>query len=90
MSMVVTLKVMPSGVDVDLQALTSKVLGVIKELYPKTETRVEEQPIAFGLKALIIKFVMPETESTDAVEEKVRSIENIESAEVIDLRRAVG
>ena len=48
-------------------------------------------PIAFGLKALDILFVMDEAKgSTEELEKTVSQIEGVESVEVPDVRRAVG
>ena len=53
--------------------------------------KIEEQPIAFGLKALNIIFVMDEAKgSTEPLEDSVSDIEGVQSVEITDVRRAVG
>ena len=55
------------------------------------EFKTEIQPGAFGLKALVILFVMDEKKgSTEALEQKISQLEGVESVEVPDVRRAVG
>ena len=55
------------------------------------EMKVEEEPVAFGLKALNIVFVMDEAKgSTDALEEEIKGLEGVNSVEVTDVRRAIG
>jgi len=88
---VATLKIMPESPDVDLDALELKVKEKIADFAGKGETRSEQEPIAFGLKALKITFVMDESKgSPDALEEDVKTLEGINSVETIDVRRAVG
>lgn len=90
MAMIATLKVMPTSIEINLNALKDEIVDIVKGLYPETDVKVDEQPIAFGLKALIVRFAMPETASVDEIEAKVKALEDIESAEIIDLRRAIG
>lgn len=90
---VATLKVMPSSPDIDLHKLELKVKEVIyKFVKEKTETKVIIEPVAFGLKALIIMFVMDEKlGSPDPIAEKVAEMEDeVNSAEITDVRRAIG
>jgi len=55
------------------------------------EMKSEQEPIAFGLKALKITFVSDESKgSTDALEENIKKIAGVNSVEVIDVRRAIG
>ncbi len=70
------IKVMPTGPDVDL--------GKVKEEIEKLEPHaVEEKPVAFGIKCLEVQFVRPDSEGgTDELEDKMRSIEGVESVEV--------
>ena len=56
--------------------MTSKIPGNKND--PKTETKTEQEPIAFGLKALKIIFVMDEAKgSTDELESKIKEIEGV-------------
>ena len=88
---IVTFRIMPSSVDVNLDSISDKILKEIKT-FTKTENfKKELVPVAFGLKALSIMFVMPEEMGgTDPLEDKIREIEGVESVEVTDVRRAIG
>ncbi len=80
-NVVMKLKVMPNDVEVDLEALKEKV----KEAAPeKVEIRdFGIQPIAFGLKALLVAAVMPDEEGiSDEFVEKIQQIDGVESVEV--------
>jgi len=88
---VVTLKIMPTSPDTDLKELETKALAEIESFCSSKETKVEIEPIAFGLKAVKIIFVMDEMQgSPDPVAEKVAQMPNVNSAEIIDVRRAIG
>ncbi len=90
-SAVVTLKVMPASPDVDLDALETKIKEKIVSFAGEGETKTEIEPVAFGLKALKIMFVMDENKgSPDPVAEEVDKFDDVASAEIIDVRRAIG
>ncbi len=84
-------KVMPESVEVDLAKLKEDVEKAITELYGDVgEIRTEEEPIAFGLKALNFTFIMDESLGGDIIEEKLNTFDNVASAKVIDFRRTLG
>jgi len=88
---IVTLKIMPESPDVDLNLVQEKVMKEITIFAGETETKVDIEPIAFGLKALNIIFVMDEAQgTTDPLEQKISEIEGVQSVEVTDVRRAIG
>lgn len=90
-SVVVTVNIMPVSPDVNLETLESKAKEEIASFAGEGDTKTEIEPIAFGLKALKIIFVMDESlGSPDVVSEKIASMEGVKSAEVVDVRRAVG
>ncbi|NQU97970.1 elongation factor 1-beta [Candidatus Woesearchaeota archaeon] len=88
---VVTVKMMPTSPDVDLEAVKEKALDEIKAFAGEGDTKSEIQPVAFGLNSLSIIFIMDESlGSPDVLAEKVEEIEGVNSAEITDVRRAVG
>ncbi len=87
---VVTLRIMPEGPDVDLDSLQKEVLKRIKNAVGDTETKVEREAIGFGLNALKILFVMDENKKTDDIENSVKMIKEVQSVDVTDVRRAIG
>jgi len=89
-TVVVTLKVMPESVDINLKDLTSLISKRIKKFCGE-EPRTEVEPIAFGLKALIFIFLLDESKGgTDKLEEEINNIEGVNSVDVTDVRRALG
>ncbi|HLC72955.1 MAG TPA: elongation factor 1-beta [Candidatus Nanoarchaeia archaeon] len=87
---IVTLKIMPEGVDVSLTDLEKSSQKII-ENYGGRMQRVEKEPIGFGLVALKITFSMDENKgSTDALEDQLKEITGIMNVEVVNVGRALG
>ncbi|HLC64633.1 MAG TPA: elongation factor 1-beta [Candidatus Nanoarchaeia archaeon] len=90
-SVVVTLRIMPESPEVDLKAIEGEAKKKILSFAGKSEIKVEQVPIAFGLKSLNITFVMDESKgSTEPIEKEVAKISHVNSVEVTDVRRAIG
>ncbi len=89
---IITLKIMPVSPEVDLGALEAAAVKAIDAFVGDGgEKRFAVEPIAFGLKALKITFVMDEAKgSTEPLEEFIAGIEGVNSVDVVDVRRAVG
>lgn len=82
---------MPKSPDSDLSLIQTKAEEEIKNFSGETEIKVETEPIAFGLKALKLLFVMDEEKgSTEELENKIKEIEFVNSVETVDVRRAIG
>lgn len=80
----VKIRVMPSDVNVDLNAIWEK---IAKLNFPNVELRdVAIKPIAFGLKALNILTVMPDAEGVvDKFLTEIGKIEGVESIDIEDM-----
>ena len=78
----VRMKVMPESMDVDLKKLAEEIKKVVPS-FAKLHA-IQEMPIAFGLKALIVVTIMDDKggRSPDEIEEAVRNLPGVESAEV--------
>ncbi len=75
------LRVMPEDVDVDLEKVYEKIKEVAPENVEIKDYKI--QPIAFGLKALLVVAVMPDEGGIgDKLVERIQSIEGVESVEV--------
>ena len=85
----IRLKIMPTSPDVDLEELKTKAREVIEKSEGKI-SEFQEEPIAFGLKAVIVGFELDESKELESIEEDLRKIESINSVQVIDMRRAFG
>jgi len=82
----VTYKIMPSSPDVNLDEIKEKIEEV---LTPKGANKMvfSEQPVAFGLKAIMFMFQWPEEKELEEVEEIISGIENIQSVQMTDIRK---
>lgn len=82
---------MPENPNVDLNSIESQAKKEIIDFSNAKEFKAQIEPIAFGLKALNIIFVMDENiGTTDRLEKKISEIGGVESVEVTDVRRAIG
>ena len=77
----VTLKIMPSSTEVDLEEMKKKIEETISNFEQIKLEQINEKPVAFGLKSLSVLFTMPDSGGTDEVEKALSSIENVESVE---------
>jgi len=88
---VVTLNIMPKSPESDISLIQTKAEEEIKKFAGETEMKAEIEPIAFGLKALKLLFVMDEDKgSTEPLENSIKNIESVNSVETVDVRRAIG
>ena len=85
----IKIKLMPSSVETDLDEIKDNVKIVI-ESHDGKGLRFEEEPVAFGLKAIIISFTIPENKELEPIEKELEDLENVASEEMIDMRRAIG
>jgi elongation factor 1-beta len=78
----VRMKVMPESADLDLKALAEEIKRVVPS-FARLHA-IQEMPIAFGLKALIVVTIMNDKggRSPDEIEEAVRKVPGVESVEV--------
>ena len=88
---IVTLKVMPTSPETNLEELEVKVKEEIKSFAGDRKMESKIEPVAFGLKSLNVTFLMEESKgSPDPVAEKVSEFESVNSAEITDVSRALG
>lgn len=87
---IVELKVMPKSPKTNLKI----VLAAAEKLVASFGARLvqhEEQPIAFGLKALMLTILFNESKgSTDALEAQIAELKDVESCMVTRVGRALG
>ena len=88
---VVSVKIMPKSPDVDLEKVEAKVKEVLKEK-KGTVHKVDKTPIAFGLVALNVSYIITEEEAeggTDPIDEAIKEIEGVNDAETTDVTKMV-
>lgn len=82
-----SIKIFPSSITVDLNELKEKIKTVLPEY--ASVRRIDEEPIAYGLVALIAHVTIPEEEAgiMDEVEGKLKSLEEVGQVEALVMGR---
>ncbi len=86
---ILKLKIMPKSPETDFRKIKTELEEKLKKFEAKIHSS-EEQPVAFGIKALIVTIAWPEEKSTEEGVEDFLHIEEVSSIDVIDFRRAFG
>ena len=83
----VSIKIFPNDANIDLSALKEKVQKSLPS--GSTVQKFDEEPIAFGLVALIAHIVLPEDAAghMDQVEESIRSVDSVSEIQVLRVGR---
>ena len=79
-------KLMPASPEADLDAIQEAAKKIVEEFGGENKTYAIE-PIAFGLKAIIVFFYYPDDKDTEGLEDKFSEIEDVASAQLIDMRK---
>ena len=79
-------KLMPESPDVDLEKIQEEARKIV-EAFGGNNKEYTIEPIAFGLKAIIVFFFYPDDKETEGLEEKFATIENVASAQLVDMRK---
>ena len=85
----IIVKIMPNSPSTDLSQIEKKAKSIL-EKQGAQNISFSQEPIAFGLKAIMIKFAWPEEKDTFLYEDALSKIPNVSSATTSDYRRAFG
>ncbi|MCX8193922.1 MAG: elongation factor 1-beta [Candidatus Pacearchaeota archaeon] len=86
---ILKIKIMPASPETDLEKIKKEAMKEIEKLKAKLHD-TEIEPIAFGLKALILTILWPEDRDLELIENALGKVEDVNSVQVIDFRRAIG
>lgn len=88
---IITFKIMPESPEVNLTAIKDKALAIAKKSGAVGNMQSKEEPIAFGLKAVLI-LAMYNVEGTDfeLIAGRMAEIKDVQSAEVAKMDLALG
>lgn len=84
----IKIKIMPTSPEVNLEEIKEEAKTLIEQKDGKN-CKFEEEPIAFGLKAIIAFFAWPEEQELEKLEEALKKIKDVNSVQVIDIRRLI-
>ncbi len=79
-------KLMPESPETNLEEIQNEARKIVEEFGGENK-EYEIQPIAFGLKAIIVFFFYPDNKNPEPLEEKFANIKNVVSCELIDMRK---
>jgi len=83
-SVIVTFRIMPESVEVNLDSLEKEIKSEIKP------QRIQRVPIAFGLNAIqIVKLVEEKEGEMDRITNKIKNIKGVREVEVVGLTRSL-
>ena len=83
------IKIMPAGVETDLEALKESIKAAVPE-GAELVGEIVEEPVAFGLKALIVMIMVDDGEGgTEPTENAFAAIPDIENVKVIEVGRPI-
>ena len=88
---IATLRIMPESPDSDLKKIEDAAMKLIVSFADERQKKVDVQPVAFGLKSINITFLMDEKKGgTDTLEAQISDIPEVQSVELVDIRRIIG
>jgi len=85
----VKVRMMPDSPEADLKKIEEQARIILEKEGSKNISFTQE-PIAFGLKAINIKFAWLEEKSTDIIDNSLAKIKHVNSVKIEDYRRAFG
>jgi len=88
-TVIIKIKLMPESPDSDLKKIEEEAEKAITS-DGGWSVAFAEEPIAFGLKAIYVSFAWPEEKELEPLENKLGRLNEVKSAEVSDMRRAIG
>ena len=84
----IKIKIMPTSPDVNLEEIKKQAKVLIEKKGGKNR-EYEEEPIAFGLKAIIAFFELSEEIEPGEIEETLKTVKGVSSTQIIDMRRLI-
>lgn len=88
---IITFKLMPESPEVNLEPIKKKAQEIAQNYHAIGQMQAKEEPIAFGLKAVIVMAMYDvEGSNFEAIAEEMSTIPGVQSAEVVKMDLALG
>ena len=88
---IITFKLMPESPEIDLEPIKAEAQRIVKAEGAIGQTQVKEEPVAFGLKAVLVLAMYNVDDSDfDAIAAKMQLISGVQSAQVEKMDLALG
>ena len=89
---IITFEIMPTSPDVDLEPIKEQALQIAREEGAKGNMESKIEPVAFGLKKVIIMgmYEVADDKDFDAIPAKMKEIEGVQEAEIAKMDLAMG
>ena len=82
------IKLMPENPEINRVSLAEGAKETVEGL-GATSVTITEQPVAFGLVAIIISFRINEDVDSSKIEESLANVDGVSSVQIVDYRRAI-
>lgn len=79
-------KIMPVSPEADLDKIKEDAKKIVEDFGGQNK-EYEIEPVAFGLKAIIVFFFYPDDKNPEEIENKFSEMENVNSVQLIDMRK---
>lgn len=86
---ILVMKIMPESPEAPIEKIKEEVKSRLEQHGAKG-VAIEEQNVAFGLKAIIVKAAVPEEKGSEFFENQMFDIAHVSSVTIEDYRRAFG
>jgi translation elongation factor aEF-1 beta len=79
-------KLMPTSPDANLKDIEESAKEIVEKFGGKNK-EYSIEPIAFGLKAVIVFFFYPDDKNIESIDDKFSKIKDVASVQLIDMRK---
>lgn len=89
---IITFEIMPESPEINVEELKDKFLDIAKNAGAKGEMQSKVEPVAFGLKKLLIyaMYEVSDNQDFDAIANEMEKVEGIANAKIVNMDLAMG
>ncbi|MDD3175369.1 MAG: hypothetical protein PHU51_02740 [Candidatus Nanoarchaeia archaeon] len=89
---IITFEIMPESPEIELESIKEKSLEIIKKHGAKGEMQSKIEPIAFGLKKIIIyaMFEVSDNKDFDSIADEISTLDGVGNSKIANMDLAMG